>query len=201
MNTKLQELADKIYREGIEKAQQESETILANAKAEAKKIISEAEKKRESILINAEEEANSFKKNITSEVQLSARQLAEKLRQDIREMLHGKIIESPISNTFSDPETLKKLISKSIESVKITEDGNVRIALSDKDNEKIGESIKNDIRKQFNSGVLITQDKTIKQGFKIGPENGNYLISFTDEDFNNLFGQFLRKETHEIIHG
>lgn len=201
MNTKLQELTDKVYREGIERAQEESKEILNKANSEAKKILSDAEKQRETILIKAEEDANNFKRNITSEVQLSARQLVGKLKQDLQNLLHGSIIEEPLSNTFSNPDTLKELIKKSIESVKFNEGGNVKISLSEKDSSNIGEAIKNDIHKHFNLGVSIYEDKNLKQGFKIGPENGNYLISFSDEDFSSLFGQFLRKETQEIIKG
>jgi len=201
MNTKLQELTNKVYEEGIEKAQKESDSILKEANSKAKEIVRNAEKQRESILIKAEEDANSFKRKVASEVQLGARQMVGKLRQDLQILLKGQVIETPISNTFSDPNTLKELIKKSIESVQFSKDGNIKISLSEKDSSTIGDSIKNDIHKQFNLGVSIHQDKSLKQGFKIGPENGNYLISFSDEDFSSLFGQYLRKETQEIING
>ena len=41
MNTKIQELTDIIYNEGVAKGQAEADQILANARAEADKIIAD----------------------------------------------------------------------------------------------------------------------------------------------------------------
>ena len=39
MENKIQELTDKIYREGVEKGNEEAQRLIANAQEEAKKII------------------------------------------------------------------------------------------------------------------------------------------------------------------
>ena len=40
MENKIQELTDKIYREGVEKGNVEAQKLIANAQGEAQKIIS-----------------------------------------------------------------------------------------------------------------------------------------------------------------
>ena len=42
MENKIQELTDKIYREGVEKGNEEAQRLIANAQEEAKKIIEDA---------------------------------------------------------------------------------------------------------------------------------------------------------------
>ena len=39
MENKIQELTDKIYREGVEKGNEEAQRLIANAQEEAKKIV------------------------------------------------------------------------------------------------------------------------------------------------------------------
>ena len=50
MENKIQELTDKIYREGVEKGNEEAQRLIANAQEEAKKIIEDARKEAESIV-------------------------------------------------------------------------------------------------------------------------------------------------------
>ena len=42
MENKIQELTDKIYREGVEKGNEEARRLIANAQEEAKKIVEDA---------------------------------------------------------------------------------------------------------------------------------------------------------------
>ena len=46
---KIQELTEKIYREGVEKGQQEAERIIAEARQEAEKIVAEAKEQAQAI--------------------------------------------------------------------------------------------------------------------------------------------------------
>ena len=50
MNTKIQELTDIIYNEGVAKGQAEADQILAQAKEQAQKIIQDAQKEADAVL-------------------------------------------------------------------------------------------------------------------------------------------------------
>ena len=50
MENKIQELTDKIYREGVEKGNEEARKLVLEAQTEAKKIVDEAHKEAEQIL-------------------------------------------------------------------------------------------------------------------------------------------------------
>ena len=43
--------------------------------------------------------------------------------------------------------------------------------------------------------------KAVKSGFKIAPKDGGYQISFTEQDFDNLFKSFLRPRLVELLFG
>ncbi len=43
--------------------------------------------------------------------------------------------------------------------------------------------------------------KKIAGGFKIGPKDGGYFISLTDESFQELIGAYVRPATKQILFG
>ena len=49
MENKIQELTDKIYREGVEKGNEEAQKLITKAQEEAKKIVENAQKEADSI--------------------------------------------------------------------------------------------------------------------------------------------------------
>ena len=53
MENKIQELTDKIYREGVEKGNAEAQRLVGAAQDEAKKIIADAQAQAEVILAEA----------------------------------------------------------------------------------------------------------------------------------------------------
>ena len=63
-NTKLQQLTDKLYQEGLEKGRAEAESLVAEAEARAAKIVSEAEARAAKIAADAERKAEDVEKNV-----------------------------------------------------------------------------------------------------------------------------------------
>ena len=72
MENKIQELTDKIYREGVEKGNEEAQRLIANAQDEAKKIIEDARKEAESIVAASRKSADELADNTKSELKLFA---------------------------------------------------------------------------------------------------------------------------------
>ena len=50
MENKIQELTDKIYREGVEKGNEEAQKLIVKAQEEAQKIVENAQKEADSIV-------------------------------------------------------------------------------------------------------------------------------------------------------
>jgi V/A-type H+-transporting ATPase subunit E len=53
----------------------------------------------------------------------------------------------------------------------------------------------------LNAGVEASFSKKVSGGFKIGPKEGGYFVSFTDETFNELIAEYLRPATKKILFG
>lgn len=70
MENKIQELTDKIYREGVEKGNEEAQRLVSEAQAQAEKLIEDAKKQAESILAEAKKSADELNENTKSELKL-----------------------------------------------------------------------------------------------------------------------------------
>ena len=60
---KIQELTDKLYREGVEKGNAEGQKLVEQAKSEAAKIVEEAHAQAEKIVAEAQKKANDLENN------------------------------------------------------------------------------------------------------------------------------------------
>ena len=92
MQTKLQELTEKIYKEGVEKAHAEADKILAEAHQKAQEIVKQAQVKSEIMIQEAEKNASVLYKNSMNELQLAGRQATSDLKQRIVALLEKQTL-------------------------------------------------------------------------------------------------------------
>ena len=79
MENKIQELTDKIYREGVEKGNEEAQKLIVKAQEEAQKIVENAQKEADSIVAAARKSADELAENTKSELKLFAGQAVNAL--------------------------------------------------------------------------------------------------------------------------
>ncbi len=201
MEKKLQELTSKIYEEGISKANMEAERIIGEARNKADELRNKAEEEASRIIENAGREAQELRKNVESEVRLSARQAISSIKQQITELITTRLTAEYVKDAFSDSEFLKKIIETTIKNWDPGKNAyDLQLLLPAEDEKSLGDYF---IRKQKDlmKGTLeIRFDDRINAGFKIGPKDGRFLISFTDEDFINFFKNYLRPRTTQLLY-
>ena len=83
MENKIQELTEKIYREGVEKGNEEAQRLVSSAREEAAKILEEARKEAEAIVAAARKSATETAENTQSEIKLFAGQAVNALKTEI----------------------------------------------------------------------------------------------------------------------
>lgn len=201
MTKKILELTKKIYNEGVEKAKKEAELILSNAQKEADNIISVAINKEKDIAEQAQKQVEELKKNTDSEIRLAARQFISNLKQQISRLITTVQVESPVREAFNDTKFVESIILTIIKNwnPQNQEELNVSLLLSQKEEKQLADFFKSKANKLLNSGLEINFDPTIKSGFKIGPKDGSYYISFTDNDFENYFKNYLKDSTRKML--
>ena len=203
MQKKLQELTEKIYQEGVDKANQEAEKIISDAKAEAKKTLDQAKKEAESKIEKAEKEAEDLKKNAMNELKLSARQAMSDLKQEVTNLIQAKAIKPETQEAFKEAAFTKEIIQTVVKNWDPNSDEAVdlKVLLPEKKQKEFEAYFKDKAKDLLNKGLEVDFDERVKGGFKIGPKDGSYLVSFSDEDFEHFFKLYLRPRLIEMLFG
>jgi V/A-type H+/Na+-transporting ATPase subunit E len=197
MENKLQELTRKIYDEGIEKARQEAAVILADARKQADELALKAQKEAEEIVKQARKNAEEMQRNAQSEIRMSSKQAVSALRQQIASLITAKVADAPVKDAVSDKAFIGDLIRKALENF----NGNAALILPAADEKALEQYFGSRLNQVLSTGVEVTFDDRFKGGFKIGPKDNSYVISFTDEDFAGFFRSFMRPRTINLLFG
>ena len=109
-NSKLQELTDKLFQEGLEKGRAEAENLVAEAKSNAAKLVAEAEARAAEIVAAAETKAVDIEKNAMTEISLAGKQAVAKIKAEIENMIVTKSLSEGVKSANLDPSFIKDML-------------------------------------------------------------------------------------------
>lgn len=195
MNTKLQELTDKIYLEGVEKGNSEAKAIVAKAHVEAAEIVEKAKAEAIQIIANAEAKAAELTKNTQSELRLFAQQSVNALKTEITDLICGAIVSDSVKAASSDKGFMQKTILALVQEWAKTE----FLSIETKDAKALSDYFMTNAKNLLDKNIKITEANGIKADFAIIPSKGGYKITFGDDEFIAYFKEFLRPKLVEML--
>ena len=201
MDNKLQELTDRLYREGLSKGKEEGEALVAKAEEKAAGIIDAAQKKAREIILNAEKQAADFQAKVEGDVKMAAIQSLQATRKCIEDQMLGGLLSGEVKSSLSTPELVKEMLLSVARNFNSQESVDVEAVLPESLKDEIEPFIKGELSKIIGKGFSAKFSKNISGGFKIGPKDGSYFISLTDETFEELISEYLRPATRKVLFG
>ena len=201
MQNKLQELTDKLYNEGLSKGKEEGNALLAKAEARAAEIVAEAEKQAAEIKAKAEKEAADYKVKVTGDLKMAASQSIQATRKDIEDLVVTKMTSAAVEKALGEEAFVKEIIKSVAEKFNAEEPVDLNIVLPESLKSVLEPFINNELSTMLKGGVNASFSKKISGGFTIGPKDGGYYISLTDETFKELIGEYLRPATRKLLFG
>jgi V/A-type H+-transporting ATPase subunit E len=201
MQNKLQELTEKLYSEGLSKGRKDAEEMKKKAKADADDIISKANEEYKNILAKAQKDAEDYKIKVLNEIKMASKQSMHSLKSEIENLLFLKAVQAPVNAALSETDFLKKILLAAVSAFSPENSSNntLEVLLPSSLKNELDSFIKNEVQKNLKGEILITFDQKLTNGFKIGPKESGYFISFTDADFRELVGEYLRPKTRELL--
>ncbi len=198
MDVQLQELIDKIKKDGV-----------AAAEADAAKIVAEAEKKAESIIAEAENKAAEIIKSKKSETEKMEKSSEEAIIQAGRNMLLSfkdsivaqldAIINAETEKAMSK-DVLAKLIPETVKAwVKNSDASELSVLLSEKDLKELNSSLTSELKAEISKGLEIKPDKTMSAGFKIGVNNGAAYYDYSADSLAQMFAAYLNPKVAGLM--
>ncbi|MDD6364372.1 MAG: hypothetical protein PUA47_03360 [Bacteroidales bacterium] len=201
MQNKLQELTDKLYNEGLSKGKLEGEEIVAKAQAQADSILAQAQSKADAIIAQARKEAEDIKLKVTSDVKMAARESIASTKQDIESLIVAKMAAEPVAKALSDVDFTKAIIKEVAGKFSVQESADLELVLPESLKAELEPFVTGELASLLKREIKAEFSKKISGGFTIGPKDGGWFISLTDETFGELIGAFLRPATKKILFG
>ena len=198
---KLQELTQKLYNEGLSKGKEEGEAILAQAKAQAEDIVKKAQEEAAAIVEKAQKEAADYKVKVEGDVKMASSQALQATKAAIEQIIVAKAVDAPVKEALSQADFLKGIITAVAQRFSAQESTDLALVLPEQLQKELEPFLKGALAQTLGKGVEASFSKRLNGGFKIGPKDGSYFISFTDEAFQQLIGDYLRPGTKKILFG
>lgn len=195
MDTKIQELTEKIYNEGVQKAQAEGDKLIAEAQANAKQIEAEAEQKAEEILRNANKRNAELKQNTESELKLYASQMLESIKTSLLDKLTGEITSSNVQAASVDSAFIQQLVLKIVSGFDLDRG----VVIESAQAEELRAYFASNAKHLLERGVEIRSVSGKPTHFVVAPADGAFKVQFGESELQELFKSFLRPQLAEML--
>lgn len=198
MDVQLQELIDKIKKDGVASAENEAAKIVAEAEKNAEKIIADAQEKAAEIVKKAKAETERMEKASEEAIVQAGRNMLLSFKESIISELDG-LIKTETENAQTK-ELLVKLIPETVKAWSKNADASeLSVLLSEKDLKSLESSLISELKGEIAKGLEIKPDKTLSYGFRIGVKNGAAYYDYSAESLSEMFAAYLNPKVAALI--
>ncbi|MDR0877556.1 MAG: V-type ATP synthase subunit E [Treponema sp.] len=201
MDIQVQELIDKIKRDGIESASGEASRLKAEAQAEAGRIVEAANKEAEAIIARGKADAERSEKAGIAALEQASRNLVLAFKTEI-EVLLDKIVAQSVSSSFGE-DTLKSVLPELIKSWaakgSAASADSLDVILSEADCKKLQSWFTDKLAAELKKGVELKSDRNLGAGFRIASKDGSAYYDFSAESVAELLSAYLNPKLSEIL--
>ncbi|MCX7949548.1 MAG: V-type ATP synthase subunit E [Treponemataceae bacterium] len=199
MDIQLQELLDKIKRDGVEAATTQAEAIIQEAKQRAATIVEQAKKEAETQVKRAQEETARLEKASIAAIEQAARNGLLQFKDEVQALL-DRLVTASVEKVYDEKVLQECLPTILTEWVRKGQDS-LELLLSPSDVEKLKNSLFKKLSDELARGVELKADRTLKQGFRIAQKDGALYYDFSAPAVAELLCTYLNPRLAEILRG
>lgn len=198
MDFQLQELIDKIKKDGVSSAEAAAAQITADAEKKAASIVEEAQKKSDDMIKNARAEIARLEKASEDAVTQACRNMLITFRDSLIAELDS-LIQSEAAKAYSS-DLMKTLIPETVKAWSKNADASeLFVILSEKDLKSLENELKAALKAEIAKGLEIKPDSALSAGFRIGVNNGAAFYDYSAESVADLFSAYLNPRVAAIM--
>jgi V/A-type H+-transporting ATPase subunit E len=195
----LQSLLDRIQREGVEQAEAQAASILAEARQKAQEIVADAKLQADETVAAGDRDAKLFMDRATVALEHTARDFLLQVQRSL-EALFMESVRGELSAALT-PDLIAELVAKLVASYGLSpkEEHHIDVRLSPADREAFVKLFMGKYRSMIAHGVDIHADERVRRGFRISFEDGHVYHDFTVEALAETLATMLRPPLKEIV--
>ncbi len=198
MDVQLQELIDKIKKDGVATAESTAAAIVSDAEKKAANIVAEAEEKAAGIINSAKAETARMEKASIDAIGQAGRNLLISFRDGVVAELDS-LIKTEVSKAY-DADLLKKLIPETVKAwASKTETDDLAVLVPEKSLSELQNAFKSALKAEIDKGLEVKADASVTSGFRIGTKDGSAFYDFSSEAVADLFAAYLNPVVANIL--
>jgi V/A-type H+-transporting ATPase subunit E len=197
MDIQLQELIDRIKKDGIESASDEASRLKAQAEAEAKQIVEAANREAEAIIARGKADAERSEKSGIAALEQASRNLILAFKTEIQTLL-DKIIAQGVSVSFGE-DALKAILPDLVKTWAAKGSDALDLILPEAQLGKLQGYFNDKLAAELKKGVELKSDRNLGAGFRIASKDGSAYYDFSAEAVAELLSAYLNPRLAEIL--
>lgn len=186
MTQDLQQLLEKIQRDGVDKAQAEADTLLAAARNQAKATVEAAREEAAKVKAEARQEAEAFERRAEETIRQSARDTVMNVEKAVTALFTGLLLKE-VNAALGDADLVAKLAAEAVRAY-IGGKGGIEVAAV----ARLAEVLRAKLSAEAADGVTVVTDETTGAGFRVRLANGRIEHTFTGAAVAETLAKQLR---------
>ncbi len=191
MAEELQQLLEKIQRDGVEKANAEAAAIVAKAKEEADALVKKAQEDAAAAEAKGKADAEAYAARAKETISQAARDAVLKVKDDVTKLLTKLLAQDVTSALASEAVPIAAAAVKEL----VSASDAAEVAVS----AKLVEALRAQLAAQAQGGVKVVADEMTGAGFTVKLDNGRVEHDFTDAAIANALAQRLRADLAALL--
>ena len=197
MTEDLQQLLDRIRREGVEKAETEAKAIVEAARKEAAETLAKAKTEAEGLRKEAEKDAKAFAQRAEQQVRQAVRDVNLQVAQDLENQVVN-LLGDDVKGALADRGNVAKWVSQAVDAYLAGGEKGIEVELGGKAAECAGE-LRAQLRAKAADGVRVEGSPAFPEGFTIRLAGGRVEQCFTAEAVTDALARLLRPQIAELL--
>ena len=187
MTQDLQQLLEKIQREGVDKAKAEADKLLAEARAQAKATIEAAHAEAAKVKTDARQEAESFEQRAEETMRQSARDTVLNVEKAVTTLFQRLLLKDVNTSLSEKTDLIAELAAEAVRAY-LGEKGGLDVVAA----AKLADVLRAKLAAEAAHGVTVITDEAAGTGFRLLLANGRVEHSFTGAAVAEALAKHLR---------
>jgi len=197
MEIQVQELIDKIKKDGIKAATEEANKVKAEADIEARRIVETAKKEADDLLERAKQDAARSEKAGVAALEQASRNLILAFKDEVQALLN-KIINEKVSANYNE-DVLKSALPELIKAWADKGDTNIAVVLPEGELSKLQGYFNDRLKDELSKGVELKSNRKLASGFHISNKDGSVYYDFSSEAVAKQLSAYLNPKLAELL--
>ena len=187
MTQDLQQLLEKIQRDGVDKAKAEADKLLAEARAQAKAAVESAHAQAAKVKADARQDAEAFERRAEETMRQSARDTVLNVEKAVTNLFQRLLLKEVNAALSEKTELVARLAAEAVRAY-LGEKGGVEVAAA----AKLADVLRAALAAEAANGVTVVTDEATGTGFRIRLANGRVEHTFTGAAVAETLAKQLR---------